>query len=230
MYPLNLNLKHRPVLVVGGGKVAERKVLGLLDAEADRVRVISPELTPALRELAASGRIEWHARRFAPKDATGVFLLFAATDSPEAQRLARDAARKTGALLNIADAPEDCDFQVPAVVRRDTVLVTVATSGGSPALAAAIKAELAERIGPEYAVLARLVARLRAKTLEMPLSPAEKKALFRQIPTADMARWLRDGQNDRARARLEAIFGSLFPIGPLEDLIAPIRTDKEARP
>ena len=75
MYPLNLNLRGRPVLVAGGGRVAERKILGLLEAGADRLRVVSPELAPKLAELAAAGRIEWLARPFAPEDAAGCLLV-----------------------------------------------------------------------------------------------------------------------------------------------------------
>ena len=215
MYPLNLNLRDRPVLVAGGGRVAERKVSGLLDAGADRLRVVSPELTPKLADLAAAGRIEWLARPFAPEDAAGCLLVFAATDSSEAQRQIRDAARKAGALANIADAPEDCDFQVPAAHRLGDILLTAATAGGSPLLAAAIRDEIARTIGPEYAKLARLMAALRAELRNHPLSAREKKMLFQKTLDSDIVRWLRDGEKGRVLAHLDALFGRLFPVGPL---------------
>ena len=215
MYPLNLSLRGRPVLVAGGGRVAERKILGLLEAGADRLRVVSPELTPKLAELAASGRIEWLARPFAPEDAAGCLLVFAATDSPDTQRLIRDAAKRAGALANIADAPEDCDFQVPATLRRGEILMTAATSGGSPLLAATIRDRIASAVGPEYARLARLMAALRAELRHHPLSPAEKKMLFQKTLDSDIVRWLRDGEKGRVLAHLDALFGRLFPVGPL---------------
>ena len=81
MYPITLNLRGRRCLVVGGGAVAERKVQGLLAAEA-KVSLVSPELSPALRELAQAGRIGWQQRAFVPEDAAGAFLIFAATNRP----------------------------------------------------------------------------------------------------------------------------------------------------
>ena len=133
MYPITLNLQGRCCLVVGGGAVAERKVQGLLAAEA-KVSLVSPELSPALRELAQAGHIGWQQRAFVPEDAAGAFLIFAATNRPLVQQAVLRAAQEAGVLVNVADMPEACDFQVPAVLRRDDLLLSVATSGASPAL------------------------------------------------------------------------------------------------
>ena len=217
MYPLNLNLKGHPVLVVGGGRVAERKVLGLLEAGADAVRVISPELTPTLQELAQAGRLRWQARPFRPEDAEGVLLVFAATDDPAVQQAVVQAARNAGALVNVADAPEACDFQVPAVLRQGEILLSIATSGASPALAAALKRQLAKEIGPEYAVLVRILAALRPLVVALPLSDAEKKMLFQKLLESDIVPWLRDGRKGRAAAYIAAVFAPFFPVGPVLD-------------
>ena len=231
MYPVSLDLSGRLCLVAGGGRVAERKVLGLLEAGANRLRVVAPELTAKLAELAAAGRIEWQARPFAPEDAAGCLLVFAATDSPETQRQVRDAARKAGALVNMADSPADCDFQVPAALRRGEILIAAATSGGSPLLAACIRDRIAQTIGPEYAKLARLMAAVRAELRKQPLSAAEKKMLFQKTLDGDMVRWLRDGETGRVLAHLDALFGRLFPVGPLLDSLPDSpETDTTAKP
>lgn len=217
MYPLNLNLQGHPVLVVGGGRVAERKVQGLLEAGADAVCVVSPELTPALQELAQAGRVRWQARPFCAADTADALLVFAATDNPEAQQAVVQAARNAGALVNVADAPEACDFQVPAVLRQGEILLSIATSGASPALAAALKRQLAQEIGPEYAVLTRILAALRPLVVALPLSDAEKKMLFQKLLESDIVPWLRDGRKGRTAAHVAAVFDPFFPVGPVLD-------------
>lgn len=218
MYPITLNLRGRRCLVVGGGAVAERKVQGLLAAEA-KVSLVSPELSPALRELAQAGRIGWQQRAFVPEDAAGAFLIFAATNRPLVQQAVLRAAQEVGALVNVADMPEACDFQVPAVLRRDGLLLSVATSGASPALAAVLRARLEREIGPEYAVLARLLAALRTPLLKLPLSGPAKKMLFQKMLDSDILQWLRDGRKQRAAAHVEAVFGHLLPVGRILDAL-----------
>ena len=222
MYPLNLNLKGRAVLVVGGGAVAERKVRGLLAAGADDVRVVSPECAPKLLELAKAGRIRLSRRPFREEDASGCLLVFAATNAPETQRQIRDAARSAGAIVNIADAPEDCDFQVPATLRQGDIVITAATSGASPALAAFIRDELARHIGPEYATLARLLALVRAETAD--LSGPEKQRIFRALLDHDLIRRLTTEPPESAANHIRAILAPHLSPERLERLDAPIRS------
>ncbi len=216
MYPVNLEIGGKLCVVVGGGAVAERKVEGLLAAAAT-VRVVSPQLTEALRRLAAKGRITWLHKEFAPADVDGAWLVFAATDSPAAQTTVLTAARQRGCLVNVADAPADCDFHVPAVLRRGDLLLTVATSGASPALAALIKARLEQQIGEEYAVLARLLAGLRVQLQAQPLSAAERKILFQKMLDSDIVEWIRDGRRDLVLAHGQRVCG---PLVEMEAILA----------
>lgn len=216
LYPVNLDLRQKPCVVVGGGTVAERKVKGLLAAEAI-VRVVSPELTPTLQQLAVAGRITWLAQDFAPEDVADAFLVFAATGSAEVQEAVQSAARQMGCLVNQADAPELCDFHVPAVLRRGDLVVTVSTSGASPALAAALKARLEQEIGGEYAAITRLLALLRPRLLELPLSGPEKKMLFQKLLDSDIVQWIRDDRRELVNAHVQKLFGHLLPAGHLLD-------------
>lgn len=145
MYPINLRLEGNAALVAGGGAVAHRKVAGLLRAGA-AVTVVAPELSPPLASLAADGRIAW-LKQLATAEVFAALppprLVFCATDDRAANAAFGAAARKAGALVNDATAPELCDFFLPAAHRAGDLLVTVSTSGGSPALSRVLKKRLA---------------------------------------------------------------------------------------
>jgi cobalt-precorrin 5A hydrolase/precorrin-3B C17-methyltransferase len=142
-YPIVLtNLSGAPVVVVGGGPVGERKVRGLLETGA-RVRLISPEASPQLRAWAAAGRIVWQPRAYAPGDLAGARLVFAATGEREVNaRVARDAALH-GALCNVADAPEEGDFHLPALHRSGEMTIAVSSGGAAPGRSAALRDAIA---------------------------------------------------------------------------------------
>jgi precorrin-2 dehydrogenase/sirohydrochlorin ferrochelatase len=160
LYPVNLKIDNSLCLVVGGGPVALRKCLGLLEAGA-AVRVISPELVPDLLKLAEDGAVEWFDRPFAEGDLEGVTLVFAATSSREVQQQIAREAKKNGVLLNSADAPLDSDFHVPAHFRRGPMIVSISTGGGSPALAKKLRMQLEKEIGPEYKAVVELLGLIR---------------------------------------------------------------------
>jgi siroheme synthase-like protein len=146
-YPIFLNLGGRRAVVVGGGKVAERKVRKLLGAGA-RVHVISPEFTPGLKKLWEQRKITVTPRRYRTGDLRGrarersAILVFAATNDPAAQRTIRRDAAAIGALINVADDPARCDFIVPAWVTRGNWHVAISTSGTNPSLARALRQQL----------------------------------------------------------------------------------------
>ncbi|MGH7313213.1 MAG: precorrin-2 dehydrogenase/sirohydrochlorin ferrochelatase family protein, partial [Candidatus Rokuibacteriota bacterium] len=159
-YPIMVDLRGRPVLVVGGGPIAQRKVEGLL-AVAANVTIVSPTLTAALAALAAEGRVHHEARRYRPGDLAGFSLAFVATGNAELNGLVAGEGRQRGVWVNAADDPEHCDFVLPAVLRRGPLTVGVATDGASPALAGVVRDVLATILGEEYGALAELVAEVR---------------------------------------------------------------------
>lgn len=163
-YPIALDLAGRRCVVVGGGAVAERKTSGLLAAGA-AVTVIAPELTPGLRALASAGTITGEARPFASGDLAGAVLVFAATDRREVNAAVVAEAREVGALVNVADAPDEGDFSVPALLRRGRLTVGVSTAGGSPAVAGLVRDRLAAALDDGDVALLDLVATLREELL-----------------------------------------------------------------
>ena len=155
-YMACLDLAGRRCVVVGGGSVGVEKVRGLL-ATGARVTVVAPEVAPQLHEL----DVVWRPRRYRERDLAGAFLVVAATEDRRVnERVHRDAEAR-GILCNVADVPELCNFILPAVHREGPIAIAVSTGGASPALAKRIRSDIAARIGPEHAELARRLQRLR---------------------------------------------------------------------
>jgi precorrin-2 dehydrogenase/sirohydrochlorin ferrochelatase len=146
LYPIFLDLSGRRCVVVGGGKVADRKARKLLQARA-RVVVISPEIEPELESLA----VEVHRRPYREGDLEGAYLAFAATNVREVNAAVAREAKDRGIPINVADKPSEGDFALPSTLRRGRLQVAVSTGGASPTLAQRIRGELEEAFGPEWA-------------------------------------------------------------------------------
>jgi precorrin-2 dehydrogenase/sirohydrochlorin ferrochelatase len=158
-YPVNLILDGRPVLVVGGGAVAARKLPALLECGAE-VHVVAPAIRD---EIKSRPGVTWDERRYEPGDVAGYRLVVAAVDDPAVSRAVRDEAEAEGVWVNSADDPTNCTFTLPSVLRRGPITVAVSTGGHSPGLAAWLRRELEADIGPEYEVLLDLLAEARGR-------------------------------------------------------------------
>jgi precorrin-2 dehydrogenase/sirohydrochlorin ferrochelatase len=171
-----LDLQGRDCLVVGGGRVATEKVQGLLDCNA-KVTVVAPHVDDELWRLPVSKIL----RAFEPEDAADRFLVIAATNDRAVNIEVAAASR----LCNVADDPELCSFILPAVVRRDPIVVGVSTGGASPALAQRIRDDIADLVGPQHAELALLLQALRpwAKR-ELPTYEARRDYFQRVVEDA----------------------------------------------
>ncbi len=202
-YPIFLEVQGRVCLVAGGGAVAERKVRALLTQGA-AVRVVSPTLTPTLAAEAAAGRLTHRNRPFAPADLEGAFLAFAATDDPVANAAVAAAAEAARVPVNVADDPSRSTFLVPSTFQRGEVTVAVSTGGASPALAKRLRTELEEKVGEEYAALARLLGEARREVLRRVPDPRQRQNLFSRL-TEDLHRALREGGERAARTRLTVL-------------------------
>jgi precorrin-2 dehydrogenase/sirohydrochlorin ferrochelatase len=192
-YPVMLDMAGRLAVVVGGGRVAERKVGALLEAGA-AVRVVGPTLTEALAARAAEGHIDWRQRRFAAGDLAGAALAFAATDRREVNAAVLAEARAAGVPCNVADDPGGCDFQVPSVVRRGDLVIAVSTGGASPAVARRVRQALEERFGPEWAAYLDLLAAARAAALAPGDPPDASRELLADLADLDLLPLLREGR------------------------------------
>ncbi len=149
LFPMFLKLAGRPCLVVGAGRLGEQKVRGLIESGA-QVRVVAPTATAAIAQAATGGDLAWVRRTFEFSDLDGVFLVVAATSSPEVNHAIYEEAQQRGILCNVVDDPPHCDFFYPAVVRRGHFQIAISTGGLSPALAQRVRKQLEEEFPPIY--------------------------------------------------------------------------------
>lgn len=211
-YPVFLDLRGRPCLVVGGGAVAHAKIVGLLRAGAT-VTVVARTVVEAIEAFAARGEVTIVSRPYASEDIRGFGLVVAATDQPEVNRRVAGDARSANALVNVVDAPEISRFIAPAVLERGDLQVAVSTSGVSPAFAAFVRDRVADVIGPEFltalAILGRVRERLRSRSME------DRRRIQRAIAEGGLAERIRR----RDRAGIESLLRAALGEGTtLRDL------------
>jgi precorrin-2 dehydrogenase/sirohydrochlorin ferrochelatase len=212
LYPIMVDLVHRRCLVVGGGAVAERKVLWLLECGA-QVELVSPAATPGLAALAASGRLVWQRRRVEPGDVTGAFLVFAATDEAAANHATARAVVAAGGLVNVADDAAASTFHVPATLRRGDLTVAIATAGGSPALARRLRERLERTVGPEYEAFLDALKELRERARRAISDPAARRAVYREALESDLFERAARGDLRAVEERIAALLQRAAPPG-----------------
>jgi precorrin-2 dehydrogenase / sirohydrochlorin ferrochelatase len=197
-YPVCLDLKDRPVLVVGGGAIAEGKAAQLVEAGA-RVHVVSPELTARLAELVAAGTITHERREFDEVDLEGRVLVISATDRQAVNEAVARAAAGRGLLCNVVDQPALCNFITPAVVQRGDLQISVSTAGSSPSVAQRVKREVGALIGPEYGELIELAAELRGEVRKHFATFDERREVMKAFAESEALELLRAGKREEAR-------------------------------
>jgi len=215
-YPIFVELNGKVALVVGGGAVAERKVLGLL-AHGAWVRIVSETLTAELQKLSDEARIHYLGRNFQEGHLNGVFLVIAATDDLKENRVVSRQAQEHNLLVNAVDQPEDCNFIVPAVVRQGDLSIAVSTSGRSPAFAKRLRQQLEAQYGREYDLFLSLMGRLRNRILPMGLPPDENRRIFHDVVHSQILDDLARGDWEAAAAALEELLPSGVAVKELLD-------------
>ena len=206
-YPIFLDIKDKPCVVIGGGNVAERKVISLLDAGA-RVVVISPALTPALKKLVREKIINYCPKPYEDGDLKGFFLAYSATDNSSVNRKVFNEAKREGILLNVVDVPKLCNFIVPSVVDRGDLLIAISTSGKSPAMAKKIRQRLEKEFGREYAVFLDIMGKVREKVLTLDrqnvcqgLTRSKEsdtnKRIFEKLINSPLLEWIKKGEKEK---------------------------------
>jgi siroheme synthase-like protein len=199
VYPVSLVLQGRRCLVVGGGRVARRKALGLVEAGA-RVDLVAKEVLAPVRDLAGLESVE--ERPYRRGEVAGYRLAVAATGDPAVNQAVFEDGESAGVWVNSADDPASCSFILPAIARQGPLSVAVSTSGFSPALASWLKEHAAEHLGPEMAELAEMLAEARARVKAAGRSTEEVD--WRQSIDWAMLDLIRSGRRAEAKERLEA--------------------------
>lgn len=198
-YPANLLVDGRRVLVVGAGRIAARKIEGLLRAGAE-VHVVAPDLCDAVRQLVDRGEITVDVRPFVEADLDGAWLAITATSDPLVNKAVAAGGEERHLFVNSADDPENCSYTLPAVVRRGSIVMTVSTGGRSPALAAWLKERVEDELGPEFETLLELLANAREE-MRGDGQPTED-ANWRGAIDSGMLELIRAGKLDEAKEKL----------------------------
>jgi precorrin-2 dehydrogenase/sirohydrochlorin ferrochelatase len=221
-YPIFAIITNKPCLVVGGGRVGERKVRDLRLAGA-RVTVVSQGLTPNLAEMAAREEIRYLAEDFQEQHLDGMALVIGATDDPQVNARVSAAAQARGIWVNIADAPELCTFILPAQVRRGELTVAISTGGASPALARRLRLELEQLFGPEYEPYLALLQEVRARLLAERRGHPDNFRTFNQLVASPLQEALARGDRTQVVRLLKEILGPVLSTAALAELTAEIR-------
>ena len=202
-YSINIILKNRPVAVIGGGKVAERKILGLLDTGA-RITVIAPAVTGKIKTWAGQKKVILKAKDFEEKDLKGKTLVFAATDSDEVNKQVARRARKQGVLVNCVDKPKECDFFVPSFFRRGSLLVTVSTGGKVPALAKGVRGEIEVSFDEVFADYVEMLSQARESIYQnSALDTKKKMEVIEKLLESKLLSLLKKGKKREAKKFLK---------------------------
>lgn len=214
-YPIFLKVANRSCLVVGGGEVGARKVETLLSCGAS-VGVVSPEVVPWLEEEIQKETVELVGSHYDEDQLQGCFLVIAATDDMELNcRIARDAEQRR-ILCNVVDYPKEGDFILPALVQRGALTLAVSTSGKSPALARALRQDLEQRFGMEYAHFLELMGAVRSRVLEESKDFRANKEKFDQLVKSELLELVRRRDYEGVDRLLRTVLGSGYSLQELE--------------
>lgn len=187
-YPVFLDLNGKQCVIIGGGKVAERKCSSLIKTGAE-ITLISPLVTKHLENCCKKGLIRHIRREYKNGDIKSAFLIIVATDSAEVNRKVYGNAKRLNRLINVVDNPPLCTFIVPSLIRRGDLTIAVSTGGASPAVAKAIRKELELLYGPEIAVYLSRLRKIRLKALkEIPDKRERERFLKKLVDTSGFLR------------------------------------------
>jgi len=181
-----LDISEKPCLVIGGGKVAERKVNILLKFSGI-IKVVSPRITKTLQRLAEKGRIHVSLNEYSTGDINGVALIFAATNNELINQKIYKDAEKHNIPVNVVDNPSLCNFIVPSIVKKDPILIAISTSGVLPFLSKRLRKDIAESITRDYVRYADIVGRLRKQLIMKVQDKKLRQIIMKRIAGADIS-------------------------------------------
>jgi precorrin-2 dehydrogenase/sirohydrochlorin ferrochelatase len=210
-YPIFLDLKDQNVIVVGGGEVAERKILNLLRYGC-HIRVVSHELTAQLEKLVAENKIKHIPEQSLNQAMSKACMVIAATDDPVVNGQIASRAKERGLLFNAVDQPRDCNFIMPSIVRSGDLQIAISSGGKSPALTKKIRKEMQALFGSEYGCFVELLGMLRTEVLARSDRSSENKRTFENLVNSDLLELIRKGDIGGVKSRLKSILGKNFPI------------------
>ncbi|MCU7834898.1 MAG: siroheme synthase CysG [gamma proteobacterium symbiont of Taylorina sp.] len=213
-FPIFMDIKGRQCLVIGGGKVAARKIALLLKAGA-LVQVVAPELCREVREMAGTGEIKHIERRFEELDicdsnACDSVLVIAATSSKQTNENISQLAKARSMPVNVVDQPHLCSFIMPSIVDRSPIQIAISTGGTSPVLARLLRTRIESFIPAAYGKLAQLVSGFRSQVIEKFPKAEQRRYFWEVILEGQVTELLFQGNEPAARHALQCAIDEDF--------------------
>ena len=205
-FPVLINLEKFPCLVVGGGNVALRKVLSLLEFDAV-ITVISPRLCKPLIELSKKEKIKIIRKVYSKEYLADFKIVFCATDNGQVNKTVNQHCREKGILINVADDPSLCDFILPANIKRGNLTISVASQGMAPFFTREIKEKIDELISPVYSDIADLAKEFRKKLLvnAKTKTSSYKSKMFKKFTATDWEKFIKENGKIKSIYRVRNI-------------------------
>jgi len=207
-YPVFLDIAGKPVVVIGGGTIAEQKITGLLDAGA-QVTVVSPELNETLEAFRQEGKIMHIKREYEPGDIEGYELVFVATDSRQENEKVWQEGRQRRIWVNAVDDIPNCDFIMPGIIRRGDLTLAISTAGKSPAMARKVREDLEAFLTEDDSALLDLAGEVRSQLRERGLEvkgcnhcQRDNLDVWNASLDGIVKKLLQEGKRDEAKARM----------------------------
>ena len=176
-FPMFVQLKNKKCLVIGGGRIALRKIEVLKDFEAD-VTVIAPEMIPQIRQIDKIRRI---FRTFMEKDFKEAELVVAATDDPKVNSEISKICMQQKIPVNAVDQKEDCSFIFPSYVKEGEVVAAFSSGGQSPLITQYLKEKIKPDLNEELGQIAQILGSLRSLAKSCIATEQERKAFYREL-------------------------------------------------
>lgn len=208
-YPIMLDISNQIIKVVGGGKVAERKVESLLSYGA-KVEVISPEITPKLLKYAEDGTINLKKRKYRYGDLEGSFLAYAATENLETQKKCKKECEEKNILLNSVNMPHIGDFIVPSTIKRGSLTISISTNGKSPGLSKKIREELEKSFPKGYSQYIEILGSLREEIKKDIPNIEIRKRIFHELVYSNEVERMIKAQDIHMEEKLYEIYRQAY--------------------
>jgi len=204
LYPIFINLKDKKCLVIGGGKVAERKVKALVRCGA-KVHIISPQLTIALQNMAERGLVLYRCGYYQTGDLENTFLVISATDDDAVNQAVAGDCLKRNIMVNVVDDPPRCNFFVPSVLHRGSLKLAISTGGSSPRLAKIIRRKLEQEFGPTFTEFNDFLGTVRRQVQEQVADPVRREQIFMNLVDETTYTLVKQGDLEKAKERVNNV-------------------------
>lgn len=179
-FPMFVDMTERECLIVGGGNVAYRKVIVMLDFGA-KVTVVAEDICEELGKLTIENQITFIKRRFERKDCDGMEMIIAATDDNALNHEIAEYCKANGIMVNAVDQKADCSFIFPSYIKEKNLVAAFSSGGNSPVLTQYLKCKEQEILTPFLGELNEYMGQIREKVIAQYDTQAERKRVFKEI-------------------------------------------------